>query len=207
MIWIECTNLWKFNVIFNWTTTVECFEVQKRGSYFHLDVLVNITCTNIQDFRWAIGRPFRIWLMWGCWDGEVIEGDDGTGGEEGLVRAKDDDDEGPWDTEDVQGDEGDVDYVMGESGIVTTGILRGVRLGRCCFRAEALGVIVRSRICTLELYFSMPHRFLQECIHSTGFQWNGTGILWNGPVFHQILTEGTCISACKCECVYINRLL
>ena len=132
------------------------------------------------------------------WEG--IEGDDGTGGEEGLVRVKDDDDEGPWDTEDVQGDEGEVDDVMGESGIVTTGILRGVSLGRCRFRAKALGVIVRSRICTSELYFSMPHRFLQECIHSAR-------ILWNGPVFHQILTEGSCISACKCECVYINRHL
>jgi hypothetical protein len=39
---------------------------------------------------------------------------------------------------------------MGESGIVTTGIVRGVRLGRCRFHAEALGVIVRSRTCTSE---------------------------------------------------------
>ncbi|EDR05355.1 uncharacterized protein LACBIDRAFT_329773 [Laccaria bicolor S238N-H82] len=71
----------------------------------------------------------------------IEEGFDGTGGEEGLVRAKDDDDEGPWDTEDVQRDEGDVDDVMGESGIVTTGIMRGVRLGRCRFHAEALGML------------------------------------------------------------------
>jgi len=39
---------------------------------------------------------------------------------------------------------------MGELGMVRTGIVRGVRLGRCCFHAEALGVIVRSRTCTLE---------------------------------------------------------
>ena len=50
------------------------------------------------------------------------------------------------------------------------------------------------------LYFLMPYRFLQECIHSTV-------ILWNGPGFHQILTEGTCMSACKYKCLYINRLL
>ena len=80
------------------------------------------------------------------------------------------------------------------------------------------------------LYFLMPHRFLQECINSAGFhrnpqestgiqwngtriQWNGTGIQWNGtgiqqnePGFHWIVTEGTCISACKYKCVYINRL-
>jgi len=39
---------------------------------------------------------------------------------------------------------------MGESGMVRTGIVRGVRLGRCRFCAEALGMIVRSRTCTLE---------------------------------------------------------
>ena len=40
-----------------------------------------------------------------------------------------------------------------------------------------------------------------------GFQWNGTGIQQNEPGFHWIVTEGTCISACKYKCVYINRLL
>ena len=66
------------------------------------------------------------------------------------------------------------------------------------------------------LYFLMPHRFLQECIHSagfhrippesTGFLWNGTRIQWNEPGFHWIVTDGTCISACTSKCVYINRL-
>ena len=66
------------------------------------------------------------------------------------------------------------------------------------------------------LYFLMPHRFLQECIHSAGFHripqestgihWNGTGIQCNEPGFHWIVTEGTCLSACKYKCVYINRL-
>ena len=69
---------------------------------------------------------------------------------------------------------------------------------------------------TPDLYFLMPHRFLQQCIHSAGFywipqesteiHWNGTGIQWNEPGFHWIVTEGTCISACKYKCVYINRL-
>ena len=36
------------------------------------------------------------------------------------------------------------------------------------------------------LYFLMPHRFLQECMHSAGFQWNGTRIQWNEPAFHWI---------------------
>ena len=49
------------------------------------------------------------------------------------------------------------------------------------------------------LYLLMPHGFLQECIHSTGIQWNGLGFRW-------IATEGTYISACKYKCVYINRL-
>ena len=50
------------------------------------------------------------------------------------------------------------------------------------------------KVCSVRflLYFLMPHRFLQECIHSAGFHW--------------IVTEGTCISACKYKCVYINRL-
>src|ERR1700749_1297139 len=52
----------------------------------------------------------------------------------------------------------------------------------------------------------MPHGFLQECIHSTGIQWNRAGIQWNGLGFHWIATEGTYISACKYKCVYINRL-
>jgi len=34
--------------------------------------------------------------------------------------------------------------------MVRTGIVGGVRLGRCCFRAEALGMMVRSRTCTSE---------------------------------------------------------
>ena len=58
------------------------------------------------------------------------------------------------------------------------------------------------------------HPFCQILQDFTEFQWNGTGILWskagvlwNGPGFHQILTGGTCISAYKYECVYINRLL
>ena len=69
---------------------------------------------------------------------------------------------------------------------------------------------------TRRLYFLMPHRFLQECIHSAGFhripqesagfQWNGTRIQWNELGFHWILTEGACISACKYKCVYIDRL-
>ena len=87
------------------------------------------------------------------------------------------------------------------------------------FKGEAVGSILVAQM----LYFLMPHRFLQECIHSarfhripqesTGFQWNGTGIQWNGtgiqwnePGFHWIVTEGTCISACKYKCVYVNRL-
>ena len=40
-------------------------------------------------------------------------------------------------------------------------------------RKELKSVILYGRI---KLYFLMPHRFLQECIHSAGFQWNGTGI-------------------------------
>ena len=52
------------------------------------------------------------------------------------------------------------------------------------------------------LNFLMPHRFLQECIHSTGFQWNGARIQQNGPGFHWIVTEGTCISACKDKVIY-----
>ena len=50
-----------------------------------------------------------------------------------------------------------------------------------------------------KLYFLMPHRSLQECIHSdgfhqilqesAGFQWNGTRIQWNEPGFHWIVTE------------------
>lgn len=47
--------------------------------------------------------------------------------------------------EEVQRDEGDVDDIMKESAMVTMGIARGVRVGRCRFRAEALGVMVRSR--------------------------------------------------------------
>ena len=42
--------------------------------------------------------------------------------------------------------------------------------------------------------------------NGTRIQWNGTGIQWNEPGFHWIVTEGTCISACKYKCVYINRL-
>ena len=58
------------------------------------------------------------------------------------------------------------------------------------------------------LYFLMLHGFLQECIHSTGFQWNRAGIQQNGLGFHWIATEGTYISACKYKYVYIykNRL-
>ena len=43
-------------------------------------------------------------------------------------------------------------------------------------------------------------------LESAGFQWNGTGIQQNEPGFHWIVTEGTCLSACKYKCVYINRL-
>ena len=40
---------------------------------------------------------------------------------------------------------------------------------------------------------------------SARFQWNGTGILWNGPGFHQTLTERTFISACEYKCVYMKE--
>ena len=50
------------------------------------------------------------------------------------------------------------------------------------------------------------HPFCQIPQESAGFQWNGTGIQQNEPGFHWIVTEGTCISACKYKCVYINRL-
>ena len=53
------------------------------------------------------------------------------------------------------------------------------------------------------------HQFRRIPQESTGIQWNGTGIQWNGtgiqrnePGFHWIVTEGTCISACKYKCVF-----
>lgn len=74
---------------------------------------------------------------------------------EGLTRTEEgiDDDEGPEDRDDEQREGGGVDRVEGESGITTTGIVRGARLGARRFCAGAFGVIVRSRTsatCTSE---------------------------------------------------------
>ena len=96
-------------------------------------------------------------------------------------------------------------------------VSRGFCRSRCCCTASMKSMVYEHCFfCLEELYFLMPQRFLQECIHSAGFhqipqestgiQWNGTGIQWNEPGLHWIVTGGTCISACKYKCVYINRL-
>ena len=72
--------------------------------------------------------------------------------------------------------------------------------------------ITMAQCYTIAVLFDAPqipagmHPFHWIPQDSTGFQWNGTGIQQSEPRFHWIVTEGTCISACKYKCVYINRL-